>query len=206
VFIKRAVVEVPGWPDAPKWVRFRRAFPIIFPATIALLLIAGSKLIHQPHMDSVRAEHSGLLTTEQELQEMRFRWSDQRAEELAEHARVVSGRLLPSPKAVEGFLAGFEAEFRSLGWDFRFQAYDVPVGATERQSTVAFAPALVRMSALAGNESPLESFLKVTARLGGSGPRVDVTRLLVTVYEDREPQVEMNLRIACAVNDEKAAE
>ena len=205
-FINRAVSDVPGWPDAPKSVRFRRALPILFPAAIALLLFAVSKLAHQPHMDSVRAEHAGLLAIESELQEMRFHWSDQRAVDLEEHARAVSGRLLPSTQRVEGFLAGFVTEFESLGWEFRFQAYDVPIGDHDRRSAVAFAPALVRMKALEGNQSPLESFLKATSRLGSAGPRVDVTRLVVTVNGDREPQVEMNLRIACAVNDEEAAQ
>jgi hypothetical protein len=62
------------------------------------------------------------------------------------------------------------------------------------------------MKALKGNQSPLVSFLKTTSLLGGAGPRVDVTRLLVTVEEGSEPQIEMNLRIACATNDEKASQ
>lgn len=205
-FFNGVVVEVPGWPDAPKWVRFRRGFPLLLPAALALLLIAASEFVHKPYMNAVRREHANLLAIEDEIEDMRFRWSDQRAAELEEHARTISGRLLPSALEVEGFLAGFRSEFESLGWDFRYQAYDAPTGAPEGGIPVVFAPVLVRMTALKDNKSPLDSLLKSIHRLGSAGPRVDFTRLSIAAGDNMEPIVEMNLRIACAVNHEKAAE
>jgi hypothetical protein len=81
-FLERALFEVPGWPDAPGWVRLRRALPILLPAALALLLFAASELVHKPHMNSVRRSHASLLSMESELEGLRLAWSDQRAREM----------------------------------------------------------------------------------------------------------------------------
>jgi hypothetical protein len=205
-FLERALFEVPGWPDAPRFVRFRRAFPILLPAALALLLLAGSELIHKPHMNSVRKSHARLLTMEGELEGLRLAWSDQRAEEVQERADAISKRLLPSTRDAENFMEGFGSECAELGWEIRFQVYDVPAADFASSAAVVFAPALARLTAVEGNKAPLETLIKLVDRLGNAGPRVDLTRLSVTVNELDSPFVEMNLRIACAAKDEKAPE
>jgi hypothetical protein len=88
----------------------------------------------------------------------------------------------------------------------RFQVYEVPAADSVDGAAVVFAPALARLSALQDNKAPLATLLELISRLGNAGPRVDLTRLAVTVDERDSPFVEMNLRIACATRDEKASE
>lgn len=201
-----ALFEVPGWPDAPKSVRFRRALPILLPAALVLVLGAGSVLVHKPHMNSVRRSHADLLQMESQLEGLRMVWSDQYAEELEAEARAISNHLLPTVRAAENFLAGVGAQSDQLGWEFRFQVYETPTAPTDGSSSIAFAPALVRLKAREDNQTPLSTFLRVVELLEGSNSHVDLTRLAVTVGDLDQPTVEMNLRMACAVKDEKSPE
>ena len=65
------LTEVPGWPDAPKWMRWRRALPLLVPCVAILLLLLWNVALRDPQIRAERAAHQPLFSLEEEIADLR---------------------------------------------------------------------------------------------------------------------------------------
>lgn len=119
------LTEVPGWPDAPRRVRFRRALPILIPAAAILLLLAWNKGVRDPRIEEERASHQALLTQEKEIDLLRATCSEQQAVELTARAAKVAQMVLNDPKDLGPLLKELKKEAAERLWDGAFQTSDL---------------------------------------------------------------------------------
>lgn len=195
--------DVPGWPDAPLPMRLRRLAPILVALAGIIGLLVWQYGWRRPEMRAVRAAHAPLVALEEEIASLARQWSDQQATELAARARAADAMLLASPADVPAFLRHLREEFLELGWDAVFQAYDT--FGVEAGADVQFVTAQARLTPTDQNARPFPSLLHVIDRFSAGTERIDLTRLGIRADEPGRLEVEVNLRIACRVDDEETS-
>lgn len=202
----RAISDVPGWPDAPKSVRFRRMVPVLLPCLAVAALMSWSVAVHEPYVAEVRASNQDLLALENELTDLRMRYSEQQANDLTSQTLDASRLLLASPEDAAPLLRALRTDFESLGWNAVFQTFDVATEGLDPAAQIMFAPARAKLSPTAGNGAPFSQLLRVLDLFSSQGKRIDLTRLGIQADELGRTTVDVNLRLACRATHEKAAQ
>lgn len=200
------LTEVPGWPDAPRWMRWRRALPIVLPCVGALLLLGWNTAIRNPRMQAVRAAHQPLFALEEEIAALGMSSSEQQAQELSAKSAEVAQWLLNDPAELGPLLNTFKKEGGSLQWDATFQAADTSGETPEPDAQVSFLPVRGRLVSTRDNSSPFPSLITLLERFSATGKRIDLTRLAIRADEQGRYTAELNLRLVCRRVHEKAAQ
>lgn len=200
------LTEVPGWPDAPKWMRWRRALPIILPCTSILALVIWNASFRAPQIRAERAAHQPLFSLEEEIASLRLNCSEQQATELAAKSAAVADLLLGSPAELGPLLQTFKKEALSRNWEGSFQAGDASAEMTDADAQVVFLPVRGKLASPAGNPGSFPALLALLERYSSTGKRIDLTRLAIRADEQGRYAVELNLRLACRRPHEKTAQ
>jgi hypothetical protein len=202
----QVLTEVPGWPDAPTWMRVRRLLPVLVPCAGALGLFCWDAAFREPVRAAARAAHAHLYALETEMADLRLRWSEQQASDLAAQAAQVRELLLERSGAAPAWLREFGEALRAEGWEVAIQAYDAGSGEPGAAAGPGFVSALARLRPAAASSEPLKPILRLLEQFSSSGKRIDLTRLVIRADEPGRPSLEINLRVAFRSPDEKTAE
>ena len=191
----RVLTEVPGWPDAPAWVRMRRAMPVVFPCMAMVLLLDWNIIYHAPRVHDQHAALQPLLDLQEEIAALNLMGSAQQKTELADRAAEASRLLLDSPAELPGLLRTLKKEAADRGWDASFVASDPASSPAGMHPQVGYLPVRAKMVPQATNEEAFNSFLAVMNRFSSLGKRIDLIRLSVRADEHRWHLVELNFRV-----------
>ena len=200
------LTEVPGWPDAPQWMRWRRALPIIIPCLTILLVVVWNTAVRDPHIRAERAAHQPLFSLEEEIAALRLSCSEQQATELAAKSAAVADLLLRSPADLGPLLQTFKKEATKRNWEASFQAGDTSAETPDAAAQVIFLPVRGKLASAAGNPGSFQSLLALLDGYSSTGKRIDLTRLAIRADEQGRYAVELNLRLACRRIHEKTAQ
>jgi len=200
------LTEVPGWPDAPKWMRWRRALPLLVPCVAILLLLLWNVALRDPQIRAERAAHQPLFSLEEEIADLRLKCSDQQATELADKATTVADLLLGAPTELGPLLQTFKKEAISRKWEASFLAGDASAENPAADAQVIFLPARGKLLSQTGNPGSFSALLALLERYSSTGKRIDLTRLVIRADEQGRYAVELNLRLACRRPHEKTAQ
>jgi hypothetical protein len=181
------LTEVPGWPDAPRRMRWRRVLPIIIPCAALLLLAGWNAAVRDPHIRKERANHQPLLSLE---------------EDIAAAARL----LLGTPAELGPLLHTLKTEATGRHWEANFQAGDASAETPEPDAQVIFLPVRARLSSAPGGPGPFPALIALLEQFSSAEKRIDLTRLAIRADEQGRYAVEMNLRLACPRIHEKTAQ
>lgn len=197
------LTEVPGWPDAPRWARLRRALPVILPCIGMLVLGVWSLGVHLPR---VKAEHEAalpLIALEEEVAVLQLASSEQQVAELAERAAAASRLLLESPEEISAFLRGLKKEAADRGFESTFVSSEGSGEPASEGSRIAYVPVRAKLVPVSGNTEPFAALLALLERFASAGKRIDLMRLAIRADEQKWQAVEMNFRLVRPVSDEK---
>lgn len=200
------LTEVPGWPDAPKWMRWRRALPIVLPCVSILGLVIWNAALRAPKIQAERAAHQPLFSLEEEIAALRLNCSEQQAAELAAKSAAVADLLLRTPAELGPLLQLFKKEAAERNWEGNFQAGDASAETPEADAQVIFLPVRGRLASPAGSTGSFPALLALLERYSSTGKRIDLTRLAIRADEQGRYAVELNLRLACRRPHEKTAQ
>lgn len=200
------LTEVPGWPDAPKWMRWRRALPLLIPCAAILVLMLWHAAYRDPQIQAERAAHQPLFSLEEEIASLRLSCSDQQATELEAKSTAVAGLLLGGPAELGPLLQTFRKEAIGRNWEANFQAGDSSAETPAADAQVMFLPVRGRLASPAGNPGSFPALLALLERYSLTGKRIDLTRLAIRADEQGRYAVELNLRLACRRPHEKTAQ
>jgi hypothetical protein len=201
----RLISEVPGWPDAPRQVRVRRALPAVVPCIGILLLAGWNLLVRDSSIRAERTAHQSVLALDDEVSSLRLGCSDQQAGELAAEAAVASRLLIENPSDSVPILHDLKKEADSRNWEANLQTIDVSADTIPPDADVIFLPVRGRLTATPGRKAGgFPSLLALLEQFSASERRIDLTRLLVRADEEGRYVVELNLRLACRRPHEKA--
>jgi hypothetical protein len=198
--------EVPGWPDAPRWMRVRRVLPLIIPCTAMLLLAGWNLAVWEPHIRAERAAHQPLMALEEEIATLRLSCSQQQAEELAARSAGVAKLLLGGPAELGPLFLNWKKEAMDRHWESAFQAGDASAEAPAADAQVFFLPVRGKLTSPAGNPGAYSALIALLERFSSAEKRIDLTRLAIRADEQGRYAVELNLRLACPRNHEKTAQ
>lgn len=199
----RILTEVPGWPDAPAWVRMRRAMPVVFPCMAMVLVLDWNLLYHTPR---AREQHSALqplIALQDEIAALKLTGSAQQAAELADRAAEASRLLLDSPADLAGLLGTLKKEAADRGWETSFVAADPETSPAAPRAVVGYLPVRAKLMPQATNADAFGSFMDLMNRFSAMGKRIDLIRLGVRADEHRWHVVELNLRVGYPLSNAK---
>jgi hypothetical protein len=197
------LTEVPGWPDAPAWARFRRALPVLLPVVGMALLTVWHVAIHAPRVRTETARSLPLIALEDEIAMLQIACSEQQVTELAERASAASRLLLDSPADVGSFLRGLKKEAADRGFDASLVSSDISGEPVPEGAVVAYIPVRGKLTPVAGNAEPFTQLLSLLDRFNSSGKRIDLMRVAVRADEHKWQAVEVNFRLVCPIAHEK---
>ncbi len=197
------LTEVPGWPDAPRQVRLRRALPIFIPCAVLLLLLTWNKFVRDPHLQGERAVHQTLLAQEKEIDALRLSVSEQRAGELSARAVQVEQQILKDPKALGPVLDGLKKQAAELHWDGSFLPSDLSTGTAAPDTQLAFIPVRAKLTSVATNLEAFSALIAILDQFSRSEKRIDLTRLAIRADEQGRYTAELNLRLVARSAHEK---
>jgi hypothetical protein len=201
------LTEVPGWPDAPRSIRLRRALPLALPATALLTLMLWNAAIVQPRTQAERAAHQPLVDLEAEIQALRLTCSDQEAGDLAARAAEADAQLAADPAEAGALLRTLKATAAEKGWDAVFHVADASTEPAADDAQLVFVSAKGRLapsaSPISGHLTRFSSLLALLEQFSPSNRRIDLTRLAIRADEQGRYSVEVNLRLACRIAHEK---
>ena len=200
------LTDVPGWPDAPKWMRWRRALPILIPCSAILVLVFWSVAVRDPQIRAARAAHQPLFALEEEIAALRLKCSEQQATELATKSAAVADLLLREPAELGPWLHTLKQEAVNRKWEANFQAGDASAETPDAADQVIFLPVRGRLASTADNPASFSALLALLDRYSSTGKRIDLTRLAIRADEQGRYAVELNLRLACRRPHEKTAQ
>jgi len=200
------LTEVPGWPDAPKWMRWRRALPLLLPCVAIFGLMIWNAALREPQIRAARAARQPLFALEEEIASLRLNCSEDQATELTAKSAKVSDMLLGGPAELAPLLQTFKKEALSRNWDANFQAGDASAETPAPDAQVVFLPVRAKLSSAAGNAGSFSALLALLERYSSTGKRIDLTRLAIRADEQGRYAVELNLRLACRRPHEKTAQ
>ena len=201
------LTEVPGWPDAPKKIRLRRALPILIPCGAILLLLGWNKLVRDPHIQGERGSRQALLAQDKEIEDLLLAVSDQQAGELSTRAAAVEKEILNDPKELAPILQDLKRRSAELHWEGNFQASDLSTGASPvagaPDSQITFAPARAKLVSTPGDSAAFTSLIALLDQVSATEKRIDLTRLAIRADEQGRYTAELNLRLVARSPNEK---
>lgn len=189
------LTEVPGWPDAPKQVRLRRALPILLPCVAILLLLTWNSVVRNPGITRERASHQALVAQEKEIDLLRVNCSEQQAAELSARATQVAKLLLNDPQELVPLLNNLQKQAADRHWNGTFRAADVSADAPEADNNLIFLQARAKLTSSPGNSDAFPSLLALFEQISAAEKRIDLTRLGIRADEQGRHTVEFNLRL-----------
>jgi len=198
------LTEVPGWPDAPRKLRIKRLIPIALPAAVMLLLVLWSLAWRAPRIRAERVAHQPVMALEEEVTNLRLTYSEQQASEIAAHADEASHILLSDPNQLPATLEKLKEAARTFGWEATLNATAAPTPPAPTEAQIYFLPSRGKLVPIAGNAQPFSSLLACLEKLPSSDQWIDLIRLTLRADEQGRHTVEIYLRSACRVPNEKA--
>ena len=189
------LTEVPGWPDAPRGVRLRRALPIVIPCTAILLLLLWNKAVRDPRIEQERALHQTLVAQEKELDALRVDVSDQQAAELSARAALAEKQILRGAQDLPPILENLKKMANSRRWEGNFQASDLSTEAKAETAQLNFYAVRAKLSSAPGNPEAFSALIALLDEFSASEKRIDLTRLSIRADEQGRYTSELNLRL-----------
>ena len=196
--------DVPGWPNASRAARLRRALPIVVPCVAVLLLLGWNRAVRDPAIAAAHQARQPLLVLESEIAALRLSFSEQQAAELASRAAGLAQRLVAGPQDLEAYLANLKRQAAAQRWEASFQAGDVGGETLVADAEVMFLPARGKLTAPAGQPGAFIALVGLLDRFSLADKRLDLTRLAIRADEQGRYTAEVNLRLACNIPHEKA--
>lgn len=204
--IWHALSDVPGWPDAPARVRFRRFLPIFVPCVGIASLLAWWVLAHRPHVRSLEIKYAPAVELAREVDRLKLKWSDNETIELESRAEAASKQLLDDPEAVPALLAQIRDGCDDVGWDASLQAFDSGDEMTIEGTPIEFVPVLAKLTPRPEATDVCGSLVGILERIHSHAIWTDLTRMEVHANDDGIEVVEMNLRVGLLKDHEEAFE
>lgn len=198
--------EVPGWPDAPRHMRWRRILPLLIPGAAMLLLAGWNAAVRDPQIQAERAVHQPLLSLEEEIEALQVSCSEQQAKELAARSAGASQLLLSGPEALGPWLHTLKKAALDRHWEANFQAGDAAIETPEADAQVIFLPVRGKLTSAADNPGSFPALIALLEQFSSAEKRIDLTRLAIRADEQGRFAVELNLRLACLRTHEKTAQ
>lgn len=198
--------EVPGWPDAPRNWRVRRALPLVVPFVAVLALVGWNTIVRNPRLVAERSAHQSLTALEDEIASLRMTSSDQAAAELTSRAETAQLQLLKEPQQAASVVTSLKKGVESHRWKGEFHVGELVVDDTQPDAAarqVSAVPVRVKLTSVSGNSQAFYDLLAVLKQLSAMGKRIDLTRLAIRADEQGRYAAELNLRLACLVPHEK---
>ncbi len=197
------LTEVPGWPDAPAWARFRRALPVLLPVVGMAMIAIWHFAIHAPGVRVEITRSLPLLALEGEIASLQIACSEQQVIDLAERASAASRLLLDSPADVGTFLQSLKKEAADRGFNATLISSDISEEPVPEGALVSYIPVRGKLTPAAGNTEPFTQLLSLLERFTSSGKRIDLMRVAVRADEQKWQTVEVNFRLVCPIAHEK---
>ena len=200
------LTDVPGWPDAPQWMRWRRALPLLLPCAVILLLVIWNTAVRDPRIRAARAVHQPLFAMEEEIATLRMACSEQQAAELAARSAGAAKFLLRSPAELAPILRELKKEATDRHWEANFQASDTSAETPAADAQVDFLPVRAKLAVTSAKAGSFPELIALLERYSSTGKRIDLTRLAIRADEQGRYAVELNLRLACQRIHEKTSQ
>ncbi|HEY4246102.1 MAG TPA: hypothetical protein VGM64_04545 [Lacunisphaera sp.] len=200
------LTEVPGWPDAPKKIRVRRAIPILLPCVLIALLMGWNSVIRDPAIRTERASQRALLDQEKELDALRLGVSDQQAAELSERAAQAGKQILKGATDLPPILDNFKKMANERHWEGNFQASDLSTEARQSAGPLNSYAVRAKLTAVPGDPDAFSALIALLDEFSSSEKRIDLTRLSIRADEQGRYTAELNLRLVGRNLDEKTAQ
>lgn len=195
------LTEVPGWPDAPRQVRLRRALPILVPCAAILCLLGWNWFVRDPQIGAERAAHQALEAQDNELETLRLACSEKDAADLAARAASVANLTVKDPSELAVVLQGLRKKANDRHWDGVFQGSDLSGETPPVNSLVNFLPARAKLTT--ANPEAFSSLLSLFEQFSESEKRIDLTRMGIRADEQGRYTVELALRLVGQSPNEK---
>lgn len=190
------LTEVPGWPDAPRAVRIRRALPIALPVAGMLLVALWGAVWIQPHFRRTRAEARPLVMLAQEVNALRSAGSEDEAAAAADRAAQAVASVFATSEEAEAALPTLRQQATTNGWTADWQL--IPrVEEVGPAAGLTFVDVRGKLSAAKGNTAPYSSLLAYLEGLSKGPKRIELTRTVIRADELGRYTAEINLRLAC---------
>ena len=196
------LTEVPGWPDAPRWMRWRRALPLVFPCVVMALLATWQSAVRDPHILAERAAHQPLSSLEEEVTSLQANCTEEHAMDMLAKSTEARKSLLNEPAELGPILKTLKKEAISRQWEANFQAGDASLENTAADAQVKYLPVRGKLSSTSANTGPFVTLLALIEGYSTTGKRIDLTRLAIRADEQGRYAVEMNLRLVCRHTNE----
>jgi hypothetical protein len=197
------LTEVPGWPDAPAWARFRRTLPILLPCAGLALLEVWHFGFHAPRVRAELTELQPLFALEQEVSALSLACSERQVAELAENVASASRLLVATPEDISVALRSLKKESADRGFDSNFVSSENALEATTDDAPIAFISVRGKLAHKPIAADPFQALLALLDRLAASGKRIDLTRMAIRADEQKWRTVELNLRLVRPASHEK---
>lgn len=199
----RVLTEVPGWPDAPVWMRMQRAMPVLIPCTAMVLMLDWNLLVQAPKISDQRSALAPLIALETEVTGLRLSSSVHLAHEMEERAATASRLMLSSPSEAPSLLQEMKKDAAVRGWDAAFIASDPAAHPPLPGAVINYLPVRAKLVPLAKNQDVFGSFVGLLESISQSPKRIDLIRLAIRADEHRWQLVELNLRVVYPTYREK---
>jgi hypothetical protein len=199
------LTEVPDWPGAPVSARIGRALPIALPVAAMLALAAWTIAVSDRAYNGARAGRQPLLELESEVAALGQTCTNRGAYDLRERASETARSLMGGQKDLDKVLEGAKRTAAIQGWDAAFQAGNGRVDSESKGSSVAFLTAKGTLHPAPGNKHPWETLLLLLDKVSAPGQPIDLTRLAIRADEEGRCSVDVVLRVAYIVANEKIA-
>ena len=190
----RVLTEVPGWPDAPVWMRMQRAMPVLIPCTAMVLLLDWNLLFLAPAVREQELALSPLVALEKEVTFLRLSGSDDQLAQFSERAKKAHDLVLNGAAALPGYLDELKAAAQAAGWNTQFVIGDTETNTPASSDLIHFLPVRAKLNPLATNEDVFASFVSLVEGFSSARKRIDLIRLSIRADDQRWQSVELNLR------------
>jgi hypothetical protein len=191
----RILTEVPGWPDAPPWVRMRGAMPVVLPCMLMVLLLDWNIIYHGPRVQDQNSVLGPLQAAEDESSSLRLVCADQTMSQVARNAEQAAAQLIATPDELPALLRTMKQMASDQGWEATFTAADPGTTTSAQGAMVGYLPVRAKMTPRPDNADRFTSFNAFMDRFSGTGKRIDLIRLAVRADERRWHLVELNFRV-----------
>ena len=202
----RILTEIPGWPDAPRCFRVRRALPIVVPIAAIALLLLWHFAWTLPRIQREMTAQLPMQALAQEVADLQLSGTELQTIEVATRAAEANKQLLAKPSQLPATLEKLRDSARALGWQATLHPMTGSPTPLTPDARVYFLNARGKLTATTDNVQPFPTLLDCLDRLSSSAPWIDLLRLTLRADEKGRHSVEVNLRVGCLVPHEKIPE
>ena len=194
----QTLTEVPGWPDAPRRLRVRRAIPVVLPVLAVCAVTVWTLCVTLPGIRAERRSFAPVVALESELVSLGSVATEDEAAGFAGKGAVAQRLLLETPKAALAALAEIQRYASENGWNATFDLMPVPTEPVRTEGSLFyFVQARGSLSPATGNPEPFASLLALTERFSSAEKRIELTRLALRADEEGRYAAEIQVRLAC---------